>query len=543
MDPSKLPKPETFTITIDSILGGLSATTHFSGKNQFRASLGIDPAQPFDDLDSTVSTMASGLIRPVASEKFSGSTIASSPLFIRTNPKDANVYVYDARGSAYTIDATLTTVTALADGGTLTNSLGNGCDYYDNYMYFLKNTDVNRYGPLNGAAAFDGDFWTGNLAKAALTNTTYPTTFKNKIQLPNHPTHRHSDGRLYIGDVVGNQGTIHFIKTTKVAVEGDTDNGSTASALTLGYGLWPTALEGYGSDLAFAVYEGSNTGLRQKQAKVGFWDTTSSSFGQITWDEFPDSLITAMKNRNGTLFVASGNYQTQGFRISYYAGGYTFKELFYSETGEPPLIGAMDAILDRVLMGSHTNVPEGRGCVYATGLQKTALGNGIFNIMGATGVAGSTSVTAVCFADAAEMGFYTPIIGWSEAGEGSTGASFGLDKQGTTYSNAPSVLWSQLFRIGRPFKLTKMRIPLVQKVAAGHTLTPLFYLDNGLTTTSGTVINSTNYPNSEIDIVQRFSGLTGKHNFWLELRWTGASLLTVELPITIKGEIIPDTDS
>ncbi len=381
-----------------------------------------------------------------------------------------------------------------------------------------------------------------SLATTVLTNTTYPTTYKNKIQIPNHPLKRHSDGRMYIGDVVDNQGTIHFIKTTKTSVEGDTNNGSTFGALTLGYGLWPTAIEGYGSDLAIAVFEGSNTGLRQESAKIAFWDTTSSSFDTITWDEFPDPLITAMRNRNGTLFVASGNYQTPGFRISYYSGGYTFKELFYSETGEPPLPGAMDGILDRILVGSHTNVPEGRGCVYASGLQKSVLGNGIFNVMAATGVAGSTSVTALAFVDSTEFGFAVPVIGWSEAGDGSTGASHGLDKQGTTYSNAPSVLWSSLFRIGKPFKLTKLRLQLAQRVASGHTLTPLYYIDNGITTSSGTVINSTNYPNSDIDIVQRPNGLTGKSNFWLELRWTGASLLTVNLPITIKGEILPDTD-
>jgi len=57
---------ETRTIRIESILGGHSPTTHFGGAGQFRASLGIDPAQPIDDADGVFSTIGSGLLRPAA---------------------------------------------------------------------------------------------------------------------------------------------------------------------------------------------------------------------------------------------------------------------------------------------------------------------------------------------------------------------------------------------------------------------------------------------------------------------------------------------
>lgn len=530
----------TFTIRIESILGGQGITTHFAGPGQFRASLGIDPAQPLDDSDTVYSTIASGLIRPTASEKFSSTIIAASPLFIKTNPKDANVYVYDARGSAYTIDATLTTVTALSDTGALSNSIGNGMEYYDNYIYFATNTTVARYGPLNGSPTFNGNYWDTTLAKTALVNTTYPTSFKNNLAIPNHPMCRHSDGVLYLGDVVGNQGYIHSIQTSKTTVEGDTDAGSTYLKLPFGYGLWPTVIESYGQDLAIALFEGSNTGLRQKQAKIAFWDTVSSNFNKITWVEFPDSLITAMKNVNGVLYVVSGNYKARGFRVSRFLGGYSFEEVFYSETGEPCLPGAIDAVLNRCVFGSHTTVPESRGCAYAIGLQKASLGTGVFNIMGATGVTGSTSVTAVAFVDATEMGFYTPILGWSEAGDGSTGASYGLDKQGTNYSNAPSSIWFPLQRMGMPFKIKEIHIPLAQAVAANMTVIPKIYTDDGAGTTwTLQTINNTNYP-GKFNIVQRGGALnetiSGKHDWWLELRHSGSALCTIALPIIIKGE-------
>jgi hypothetical protein len=372
---------KTETIVIGSVLGGHSPTTHFASGNQFRASMGIDPAQPMDDLDTANSTIASGLIRPSASEKFSSTTITAAPLWITTNPKDFNVYVTDAKGSMYSVNATFSTVTALSDGGSLTNSLGNGQEYYDNYIYQAKNTTVARYGPLNGTPAFNGDYWVTTLAKTALVNTTYPSSNKNKIQLPNHFLKRHSDGILYFADVVDNQGTIHTIQTSKTTVEGDTNNGSTYTKIQLGYGLWPTTMESYGSDLAIAVFEGVSIGLRQKNAKIAFWDTTSVRINKITWAEFPDAIITAMKNVNGVLYVVSGNYQTQGFRITRFVGGYSFEEVFYSETGEPCLPGAIDSVLNRCVFGNHTTVPESDGVVYGIGLQKAALGQGLFNIL------------------------------------------------------------------------------------------------------------------------------------------------------------------
>ncbi|MFA7662690.1 MAG: hypothetical protein WCX88_02120, partial [Patescibacteria group bacterium] len=334
-----------FEIRIETILGGQSPTTHFSQAGQFRASLGIDPAQPINDLDTAYSTIASGLLRPSASEEFSGTTINSAPLWMKTNPKDTLIYVYDALGSAYTITATLDTVTALSDAGHLSSALGNGFEYYDNYMYFFKNTDVCRYGPLNGTPVFNPTYWTGTLAKTALVNTIYPSTFLNDLRLPNHPAVRHSDGTLYFGDVVDNQGYIHTIKTSKTTVEGDTNNGSTYQKLAFGYGLWPTAIESYGSDIAIAFFEGGNIGLKQKSAKLAFWDTTSTNFNKITWVEFPDSIITAIKNVNGVLYVVSGNYKTRGFRVTRFLGGYSFDEVYYSETGEPCLPGAIDGLL------------------------------------------------------------------------------------------------------------------------------------------------------------------------------------------------------
>lgn len=528
------------TIKIDSILGGTSPLTHYGSGNQFRASLGIDPSQPIDDADTATSSIGSGMLRPVASSAISTTVLTGAPLWMVPNPKDSSLYILDANGSAFTLNASFDTNTALADGGTLTNGAGNGAEYYDNYVYFAKNTTVARYGPLSSSPSFNGDYWAGTLTLTALENTTYPTSYKNKIAYPNHVMKRHSDGKLYIADVVGNTGTIHFIQTSKTTVEGDTNNGSDYDKVHVGYNLWPTAMESYGEELVIAFYEGNNSSLKQPRAKIAFWDTTSTNVNKMIWVEFPDQIITALKNVNGVLFAVSGNVNAKGFRILRFLGGYTFEEVWYSETGEPCMPGAVDGILNQFLVGGYTTVPESAGCVQASGLQKGIIGQGFFNTMRATGSGASTTVTSLLVADNNEFAFLGPIIGWTQAGDGSTGVQHGLDRQVTTYSNAPSVWWSQMYRIGARFKISRIRIPLCQAVTTGMTIIPKIYIDDNITSTTLTTINSTNYPNGERFITIRPDGLEGQNNFWLELKWAGDSLLTVGLPIEIDFEIFSE---
>lgn len=529
-------------VQIKSILGGHSIASDFATPSQFRASLGIDPSLPNADTDDVYSSVASGYIRPTATQNFASTTITSSPLWIKTNPKNALVYVYDAKGSAYTVDATMTTVTALADAGTLSSSLGNGCEYYDNYMYFFTNTDVTRYGPLNGAAGFVINYWTGTLAKTALTNTAYPTTYKNNLQLPNHVACRHSDGRLYFTDVVGNLGTVHYIATTKTSVEGDTNNGSTYSALTLGYGLWPTAIESYGTDLAIAIYEGSGAGLRQPRAKIAFWDTTSTSASKIVWVEFPDTLITAIKNVNGVLYVVSGNINQPGYRVSQFVGSYSFQEVYYSETGEPCLPGAIDGVLNRVFIGTFTKIPDSDGVITSIGLSNSKLSTGIFNVLRCSSSSSSTSVSSVLLADNNPLNRNLPIFGWTQAGEGSTNASYGLDKQGTTYNNSTQYFWSQVFRAGSSFKITKVRIPFASVLNTNAIIIPTIRVDDGTNAYTLRTINKTNDGNNLFAVIRTSTTgtITGYNNFWLEFAFTGAALAVIALPILIDFEFIQE---
>jgi len=546
------------TIRIDSILGGHSQASHISGKDQFLSSLGIDPSMPFIDTRNTkFSNKPSGVLRPTSCNELTvngaGTVINSVPYWIIPNPKDTNIYVYDGGGSVYTASGS---IISLSDAGNMSSSNGNGAEYYDNYLYLAKNTDIARYGPLNGSPTFNGSYWQGTLSKAALSNTAYPFT-NGTGQMPNHVMHRHSDGKLYFGDVVGNQGAIHYISTTKTTVEGDTDNGSKINALKFGYGLWPTAIESYGQNLVIALAENSgltSTITRNLRAKVAFWDTTSTSFNTITWVEFPDPIITGMKNVDGILYVVSGGINNaRGFRISQYVGGTTFKEVMYFNDGYPPYAGALDGSSNRLLIGSQCESPVRAACAYSFGLKGASLGKGMFNVLNAvldTG-AGGAIATAVSLAVSQDLSYDNPMVGWANGGTGfgnngivcdfSAGSVGGVGVYGAT----PSYFWSQIYKIGQPFQIKRIRIPLSQAVAANMTITPTIYFDDGTQSQILTIINNTNFPNSEIVANIRTAGdgtniIMGKNNFWIELKWSGTAFAAVELPIIIDFDIIPD---
>lgn len=518
-----------FTVKIDSILGGHAPSQLFSAPSQFDTSIGIDPDMPITD--SGVRT--SGLIRPTAMAKFSGANITGFPLWFLTNPKNALIYAYMSDGKVTSYTVSLTTETLV---GTPTSGAGNGAEYYDNYLYFATPTNISRYGPLNGSPSLTNSFWTSTLSKTALVNTTYSGI--NSVIIPNHPMHYHPPTHtLYFGDVVNGKGTIHSIKTTKTSVEGDTDNGSTYAVLTTTpWGYLPTCIESYQDNLAIGCNQGTDITILQKKAVILFWDTVATAPTKTIAVELPDPFVTAMKNVDGILYVFLGNGQA-GCHVVKFAGGYSFQEVGFWEESYPPLQGAVDHWMNRIIFGGMTSYPETSASVFAIGSKNAILSvnNPIFNILKTSSSGTNPYVTAVKYVLQGSNKIRTPIVGWKDD------STQGIDKISTTYG--VSVWRSETFRIGRQFQIKNIRIPLALAVAANMTLVPKIFLDEQTSSVTLQTINSTNYPNAEKNIVQTLKGTfaaAGNHNFQLELRWSGTALLPVSLPITINGEILKD---
>jgi hypothetical protein len=508
-------------LTIDTIFDGMNQSEIFSPKSGYGRSIAIDPDMPVTDSKH----LPSGLIRPTSTEKFSATTITAAPLWIITTPKTSLGYVYDNSGKVYTVDSSYA-VTALNSSAALTSASGNGAEYYDNYLYLAKNTDICRYGPLNATPGFTESYWATTLSLTALTNQTYPTI--RGISIPNHVMKRHVDDKLYFCDVTSTgKGIISYIKTSYSSVEGDTSSSPSYNALDLDYGYWPTTIETYGNDLAVAGMEGTSTSIKQKTAFLTFWDTTSTSYTKIIQVEYPDPLITAMKNVNGVLFVWSGSAQG-GCRHTRFIGGYSFEELWYDPESYPPLQGAVDAEMNRVVWGGVTVTPTASASVFARGSKSANLGNGVHNILKSTSTGTNGSVTALKYFKQDGFALSQPIIGWKDD------AGQGLDRRSTTYGT--SVFRSQVYRIGQGFQMKKIRIPFAQALTAGQTLTVTCYTDSGTKSEIQRVINSTNYPEFGRNHVELFPTLNGEHDCFIELAFSGISLLTISLPLKVELE-------
>lgn len=528
---------DKFQIKINSILGGQAQTANFAAENQFSLSYGINPGQTASSGYFADANIA-GLIQPVGIDViYSGSGINKKIKWMEYNPKDANIYLYDASGSAYTLstDPPYNTITALSDGGTLSNSTGNGIAYYDNYIYFAKNTTVARYGPLNGTPQFNGDYWGTTLGKAALTDTTY--SYGGFVS--NHYLHRHSDGKLYIADVVGNTGTLHYIKTKKTTVEGDTDDGSTYDAVHFGYGLYPTCIESYGEQLAIALYEGraEDNNYKAKNAKLAFWDTTSQNANQIIWNEFPDYVISSLKNVNGVLYIISGyTFET---RISKYIGGYSIQEVFFNKLSLPPT-GAVVSYSNRLFFASAFNLDAiTKNGVFSIGLTKATLGQGLFCIMPCSNNTGI--ITAIAKDPQATQNTNYPIITAWFASDNSLGLDRAAGGTDAIMTDINPFWLSQRYKIGQPFKINKLSIYLGAPVDATTEITPMILTDGNYNLTTLTTINNTNYPDKR-RIVIRPQNLVGNNDFNLYFQWSNVSKIPISFPITIEYELLPLDD-
>lgn len=514
-----------FRIKIDSILGGISPVMYAGGQGQFQTSIGIDPDQPSDGGDSL--KKAGGVITPIAYTDFTSTLHTDTAKWIITNPKDTKVYTYlnDGKFNSYTnLLASETNI------GTPTSGAGNGGAYYNNYIYLATPTNVSRYGPLNGTPALTNTVWTGATlgSQTALTNTSYPT-FAG-ISYPNHVMHVHVDDKLYLTDFKDGQGLIHFIRTSKTTDEGDTNNGSTYNALDLPFGWMPTAMCSLGPDLVVAAIRTTDTIARQGNCALFIWDTFSSSFyAQI---DIPDAVVTALYNLAGQVFVFHGSRHS-GYTVSQYLGGTTLQPIFFSEEGPSPFPGAVDALGYRLAWGHSSTYPETTASVLAKGYKHPSLPrNAIHNIIRTTSAGTDPVVTAVKYAEQQSGPSPRLLVAWND------GTTEGIDKISGSAAE-DSIFRSQLFNIGEPFELKKIRLTFSGAIAANQTITPKVLIDDESTTDTLITINNTNFSASQRNVLLYPTKL-GRHNFSLQFEFTGTDQNSILLPIIIDGETLED---
>lgn len=537
-------------ITIDSILGGISNFVSPASDAEYGDALSINPYMfLYADNPSRLFVKPTGIIAPTVTETIA-TTITGSPYWMVPNPKNITTYVYSSSGSVYSVDSGLSAITALGDlndGGTAS---GNGCAYYDNYMYFARDTTVARYGPLNGTPAFTDDYWVSTLGKTALSNSTYSEISESSFEVPNHILHRHTNGALYIADVLDNQGVIHYIKTSKTTVEGDTDNGSKYDALDLPYGYFPTSMESYGDFLVIAVAEMSssvtfNSPLR---ARIIFWDTTSETYNQIIDHEVSDALISKILNVNGTLYFFAGTPNSNGLKVYRYIGGNSVEEVILIGEAHPPLPGAVfhDTKAFYFACNTYNFSLEARPRIYMYDLNLSAL-HSIGAQANQSGL--QTSITSIAKQKSSGSDVTSFVYsGWTNgtiSGISRQDNNTNLDSPGSSVSTVNAEWISRSFSIGMPFKILKVRVPLLfpNGLDASTDITPSFLIDSDTTPVDLTSINITNFSSKSGKrsfSIKPNNPITGEHSFRFRLKWNNGSVTPVDLPILIEYELLTD---
>lgn len=539
-------------IRIESILGGISPYENYSETGQYNSAIGIDPSM-FSFNSTNIYNSPSGYIVYGVRDTvyYTDAGLSGVPQWIVTTPKNKNVYVYDSVGSIYTVEYSGVThpyvVTGLGDVNDGGSSHGNGCAYYDNYVYFAKDTTIARYGPLDGTPVFTDDYWVSTLGKAALhlDDNGYPGALRNA----EHFLHKHGD-KLYIADVVGNQGVLHYICTKKTTVEGDTDNGSTYNAIDFPTGMWPTSIASYGEDLAISLYEGMSTASGNPQkAKIAFWDVTNpDNYYKRTETEFPDTVITSMINSNGILYTFSGDPlpANESFnRICRFVGGYSFEQVAYQTYAKMPSPGTLNSYLNQIIYGSD-NGKLSLGSVYSIGSKLNQISNDIHSIAGDNVITRVYSCNYAQFTDGPGRAL---IVGgkYNLTNCVHIFVSPRKDKNGSLIILPGSVgtqFTSQVYRIGSRFKVTKISFSLTTKPSTvpNITISPYILVDENITTYTLNTINNTSY-GDETHVVLRPINCTGVNSFKLRFKFSGdttGEIIGIALPITIEYELLDD---
>lgn len=588
----------TITKTINQILKGICSMENYCAETEYLGGIGIDPDMPKTDSDKK----SSGFIRPTSQEVLSTLTTSQIPLWIITNPKNKDVYIHFSNGNIYKTDASYT-APALYDS-TATGK-GNGACYYDNACYFASNNDISRiYFNANGTIhSFMNNFWStfvaqflnktawvtlthyvkneevsinnynyiclknhtsgvfdtdlnngywvkSGLAYAALSNNTYPSI--NGVEIPNHCLFSHKGSRaMYIADVIpsdyGNtenrgKGCIHKVKTKHGNnLEGEVVDNVNYNALDLQWGMFPIAISEYQGNIVVGAIEGKDVNTNQSKARMYVWDGLKSSYDLDI--PLPDPLITALRNVNGSLYVFTGHY-SGGCRVLRYLGGYSFEEVYYNESEYPPLQGAVDDLLTRIIWGTTEIIKD----VYLSGttvstrelrtpcvkshrskIQKIPMGVHPIIKSNATGV--TSYVTAVKYIKQSSFEDMQPLIG----SKGTDNCY--LEKPSTTYTSG-NMIKTELVKIGQDFTIESIEIPLCQTWDVTHKKFNLkVVLDseqNVVEIPLDTGDLSASYQGKNLVKFKFDSPYTvnGSSNFYFQITFTGDQLLTIALPIT-----------
>lgn len=515
-------------ITIDSILGGFSPTFTLSGSDQYLDGIGIDP-EGIGSSGGITGKSLGGIMPTFGSAILSNSTLGEAPMWITGSPNTTGVFVY---GSGGTMHALGNVGFGPVDGGVVkpASGAGNGMVAYNDYIYLATPTDIYRYGRVSQTAPTLASWWVTGLTNSALVNSDYPAT--RSVTYPNHVLHFHNDGRVYVADydnATGDSphgGLIHWFKTSTDGTGGT----SAFSALVLPPNFMPTALETYGTDLAIlcspqASYS-SGSIPKTGNSALFLWDTISQNYYRHV--PIKEALATAMKVKNGEIFILAGNMDAS-VKLMKYLGGESFQTLATIYDGSPPPQCAVEIFGDMIGWGGHVTTPLAAAGLFTYGSRSGQLKPSLHMPMRIRDT--SNTFPIVSSVKSIERTNY-PWIGWRTDAT----TTYGLDR--ITNGGTQASRWrTKVFNIGKEFIIRRIRIPLTNAISAGDSIVSTVYIDTEAKTSGLRTINSTNFPNSERLIDLNSLNITGYSNFYIDFAFSGTNQKGFSFPITIELEV------
>lgn len=414
----------------------------------FKIGIGPSPHQGFGDLRMLDTQTRPGIARiQNSTEKKSGTTVTELPTFSVVNPNNTNqLFVIDSAGTLYQSTDKGNTWAILA--GHTSGAGATGLAIWNDWLFYIGQTQVDVYGPLSGASA-----WTNNFKAVGTTARYHPTLVSI------------NDSKLYVGS------SEHVSSFEELTTFDPATPGSftfTPIALDLLDEFDVTALAELGNNLMIGTtYQQNNTdnGL-QPDGVLFSWDRVSPSFG--TPMVMNEKGISQMITIDNVLFIQAGldgsYYKSNG--VQYVKIGQLPNYLVNTDAGRY-LENRPDAMVqykERLFFGigpGATGTDIGGMGVWSIDTINNAL---VYEHAISTGNMGDTS--AVTIGTLLPLAEKRILIGWKD------GATSGIDITGTArYQNYQAYFDSPYYQVGTPLikkEFSQLEFQLVQPLSTGQ---------------------------------------------------------------------------
>jgi len=213
--------------------------------------------------------------------KDSGSTVVDLVKWIVSGkPHDTSTYFYGDTGHIYK----RTSGGTWSDERTVANSGGQGLEVLNDYLYYTQDTQLGRYGPLSGGAAFNDDFQI-TLEDTSTTNFAPMKQFLDFVAV----AHGNKVNKIY-----GTESDGGAMGTTA----------ATGLALTLPEGFQIRTVDIVDEFLVFGAWRGTAV-TDVEQGFLFFWDGTAATFNFHM--EIPEGAANAVVNSRNRLLSIVGS--------------------------------------------------------------------------------------------------------------------------------------------------------------------------------------------------------------------------------------------